>query len=101
MDNAKYSRHVFSGSLIMTVLAVNVIAGADFSAFIIFIPQFFSAGWFIIVASCLICCTRQQVRFLFTVGRGWKGGKTSQRVCGVCCVAWCVDRPGECRQHSC
>ncbi|CAM9548677.1 unnamed protein product [Laminaria digitata] len=60
MDNAKYSRHVFSGSLIMTVLAVYLIAGADFSAFIIFIPQFFSAGWFIIVASCLICCTRHQ-----------------------------------------
>eukprot|EP00904_Undaria_pinnatifida_P007088 jgi/Undpi1/3509/HiC_scaffold_16.g06881.m1 len=60
MDNAKYSRHVFSGSLIMTVLAVFLIAGANFSAFVIFIPQFFSAGWFIIVVSCLICCTRQQ-----------------------------------------
>lgn len=76
MDNAKYSRHMFSGSLIMTVLAVYLIAGADFSAFIIFIPQFFSAGWFIIMVSCLICCTRRQVKVLLREEKTEEGAES-------------------------
>lgn len=39
MDNAKHSRKVFGGTLVTSVLAVYLVAGADYSAFVIFLPQ--------------------------------------------------------------
>lgn len=58
MDNAKFCRSVFGGSLVMTILAVFLIDGADYSTFVVFIPQFASAAWLICVVSCVICCIR-------------------------------------------
>lgn len=39
MDNAKHSRKVLGGTLVTSVLAVYLVAGADYSAFIVFLPQ--------------------------------------------------------------
>lgn len=62
MDNAKHFRHRFGGTLITTVLAVAVVAGGDFSAFFIFIPQFLSAAWFTFGVAVLMCCGSRQAR---------------------------------------
>lgn len=40
------------------VLAVNAMAGADYSAFVIFIPQFSVAGVVVCCMTCFICCVR-------------------------------------------
>lgn len=45
-------------TLITVVLAVNAIAGADYSTFVIFIPQFIIAGTLLCCATCFICCMR-------------------------------------------
>ncbi|CAN0237782.1 unnamed protein product [Scytosiphon promiscuus] len=55
MDNAKHSRQLFAGTLVTSVLAVNLAAGADYSAFFVFLPQFFSAVWFTFAVTCLVC----------------------------------------------
>lgn len=39
MDSAKHSRHLFAGTLVTSVLAVYLAAGADYSAFFVFLPQ--------------------------------------------------------------
>ncbi|KAG5185997.1 hypothetical protein JKP88DRAFT_353980 [Tribonema minus] len=44
--------------LVMVLLAVAKMAGADFSTFIIFIPVFAAAGCLVCTMSCLICCMR-------------------------------------------
>lgn len=45
-------------ALVTVVLAVNAIAGADYSAFVIFIPQFIIAGLLVCCMTCFICCMR-------------------------------------------
>lgn len=45
-------------TLVTVILAVNAIAGADYSAFIIFIPQFIIAGVLVCCLTCFICCMR-------------------------------------------
>ncbi|CBJ27545.1 Heat shock protein 40 like protein/ DnaJ domain containing protein [Ectocarpus siliculosus] len=45
-------------TLVTVVLAVNAIAGADYSTFVIFIPQFIIAGTLLCCATCFICCMR-------------------------------------------
>ncbi|CAM9222207.1 unnamed protein product [Discosporangium mesarthrocarpum] len=41
------------------LLAVFAITGADFSAFVIFIPSFMVAGCIVCCLSCFICCVRE------------------------------------------
>eukprot|EP00903_Cladosiphon_okamuranus_P020638 g18948.t1 len=45
-------------TFVTVVLAVNAIAGADYSAFVIFIPQFVIAGTLLCCMVCFICCVR-------------------------------------------
>lgn len=46
-------------TFVTVVLAVNAIAGADYSAFVIFIPQFIILGTLLCCVTCFICCTRE------------------------------------------
>lgn len=55
-------------TFVTVVLAVNAIAGADYSAFVIFIPQFVIAGVLLCCMVCFICC----VRDLPDMGELWK-----------------------------
>lgn len=48
----------WSLTVVTVVLAVNAIAGADYSAFVIFIPQFVIAGLVVCCMTCVICCVR-------------------------------------------
>lgn len=48
----------WSFTFVTVVLAVNAIAGADYSAFVIFIPQFIIAGMLVCCMTCVICCVR-------------------------------------------
>lgn len=52
------SRQLLGGTVVVTILAVNLIAGADYSTFVVFIPQFLSAAYIVAVVSCLVCCVR-------------------------------------------
>lgn len=45
-------------TFVTVVLAVNAIAGADYSTFVIFIPQFTIAGTLLCCMICFICCVR-------------------------------------------
>lgn len=44
--------------LATVILAVAAIAGADYSAFVIFIPLFIVAGALLCCITCFICCMR-------------------------------------------
>lgn len=46
-------------TFVTVVLAVNAIAGADYSTFVIFIPQFVIAGAVLCCMVCIICCFRE------------------------------------------
>lgn len=48
----------WSFTFVTVVLAVNAIAGADYSTFVIFIPQFIIAGMLVCCMTCVICCLR-------------------------------------------
>lgn len=48
----------WSFTFVTVVLAVNAIAGADYSTFVIFIPQFIIAGALVCCLTCFICCMR-------------------------------------------
>lgn len=45
-------------TFVTVVLAVNAIAGADYSTFVVFIPQFVIAGTLLCCMVCFICCVR-------------------------------------------
>ena len=45
-------------TFVSIVLAVNAITGADYSAFVIFIPLFVIAGLLVCCMTCIICCAR-------------------------------------------
>lgn len=62
MDNAKHFRHRFGGTLVTTILAVALVAGGDFSAFFVFLPQFLSGAWFILGVAVLVCFGNRQAR---------------------------------------
>ncbi|CAM9460898.1 unnamed protein product [Ectocarpus sp. 6 AP-2014] len=62
MDNAKHSHKLLGGTLVTSVLAVYLVAGADYSAFIVFLPQFISAIWFTFVVTCIVCFAGRQAR---------------------------------------
>lgn len=49
---------LYSGSLVTVILAVNLAAGADYSAFVVFIPEFIGAGMLFCMALCLIYYAR-------------------------------------------
>ena len=56
--NAMTSCCCWSFTFVTVVLAVNAMAGADYSAFVIFIPQFSIAGILVCCMTCFICCVR-------------------------------------------
>lgn len=62
MDNAKHFRQVFGGTLVTAVLAVYLASGGDFSAFFVFLPQFFSAVWYTGALVCLVCYGNRRAR---------------------------------------
>lgn len=62
MDNAKHFRHRFGGTLVTTILTVALVAGGDFSAVFVFLPQFLSGAWFIFGVAVLACFGYRQAR---------------------------------------
>lgn len=59
MANAVTSCCCWGITLVTVVLAVSAIAGADYSTFVIFIPQFVIAGLVVCCMTCIICCVRE------------------------------------------
>ena len=56
--NAVTSCCCWTFTFITVILAVAAIAGADYSAYVIFIPQFVIAGLLVCCMTCIICCVR-------------------------------------------
>lgn len=48
-------------TFVTVILAVAAIAGAQYSAFVIFIPQFTIAGLVVCCLTCVICCLRSDL----------------------------------------
>lgn len=62
MDNAKHFRHRFAGTLVTTILAVALVAGGDFSAFFVFLPQFLTGAWVVLGVAVLVCFGSRRAR---------------------------------------
>ncbi|CAM9962573.1 unnamed protein product [Sphacelaria rigidula] len=62
--------HPLSGIWIVTaILAVAAISGANFSTFIIFVPQFIASGLLLCVLLCCICSWRVNIPGVFQAAR--------------------------------
>ena len=57
-DTANRNRSASCGSLVVSILAVALVNGADFSTFVVFIPLFLSAAFLVCTVSGAICCFR-------------------------------------------